>query len=507
MLAVLLVPGACKAPPPPVVTPVELPVVTPTPTPAEIGAERGAFVLLMEHGTVVLPFDPTIERLELPGQWVGAQPEHAAGAWGRVPVEVVGAQDSDLRPVPVCASGSYGDPCELPVEHAPADRRAALESASASLQLRVELVEGRAPRQTLLDPVRGGECSCVVVPWISADGEPVPEFDLEDPVVLEEIAMSPYDPEEYVEHCSTEALLPDLEPTAYVGGVLYANGMSHNGVCSGLNLYDGASDTVVLRPGSTEPNATFFEGACSEGLMDPHAEIDLDGEPGVPCDDDDEMLAYAIERGQLVRTTGSIGTVGEECSCVSALPLSAVSCPSLFDPCGDRQGFPGLADASRWWVSSDGRRALRLDDEELSVWAPGEAEPLRRDSVGEEILGVEVHARSVLLEDPEVPEVMRAALPPLSVDDRGFAGSAKDWGNRCFGHLRAGLLDAAEAACFAGLVAGGSDGTRGAITYNLGRIEEARGDQARALTYYERSDRLRPGNATVQERIQALRGG
>jgi len=47
---------------------------------------------------------------------------------------------------------------------------------------------------------------------------------------------------------------------------------------------------------------------------------------------------------------------------------------------------------------------------------------------------------------------------------------------------------------------------RAAVLYNLGRISEADGDKAAAGTYYEQSLALRP-NATVEERLKALRGG
>jgi tetratricopeptide (TPR) repeat protein len=110
-----------------------------------------------------------------------------------------------------------------------------------------------------------------------------------------------------------------------------------------------------------------------------------------------------------------------------------------------------------------------------------------------------------VLDAVPMPSRLRVRWPSLAADDRAFSGSAREWGERCFVHLRAGRHDEAEAACFAGLQQGGSNRTRGALTYTLGRIEEARGNRDRALVYYERSDNLRPGNAAVQARLAALR--
>lgn len=62
----------------------------------------------------------------------------------------------------------------------------------------------------------------------------------------------------------------------------------------------------------------------------------------------------------------------------------------------------------------------------------------------------------------------------------------------------------AEGACVEGLLEGGTDDARGALTYTLGGIEEARGDTDRAGDFYRRSLRLRPGNATVMARLSGL---
>jgi len=86
------------------------------------------------------------------------------------------------------------------------------------------------------------------------------------------------------------------------------------------------------------------------------------------------------------------------------------------------------------------------------------------------------------------------------VDTRGGSG----WGERCTLHLRAGALDAAEAACARGLEIAERPSTRGALFYNLGRIAEGRGDRAAARGAYESSLAARPGNAPTERALEAL---
>lgn len=96
--------------------------------------------------------------------------------------------------------------------------------------------------------------------------------------------------------------------------------------------------------------------------------------------------------------------------------------------------------------------------------------------------------------------------PELASEDEGYSDTrwGRGWGERCFRHLRAGRLAAAEAACERGRVIAGPR-VRGAILYNLGRIAEQRGRRAEAVRYYERSLAARPINRTVQQRLRALR--
>jgi tetratricopeptide (TPR) repeat protein len=287
--------------------------------------------------------------------------------------------------------------------------------------------------------------------------------------------------------------------------------MTSTNVCNGLNIYDGAGESEPLREGAKPPELTFGALRCSDASMgmfdlESFAEIEPGFDEDTNCGPDDvgEMEAYSIDNGQLVYASGNINNVGGECTCVAWLPVSEATCPSSLDPCGSPRSFPALAGVEAIWVTTDARHALTVENGSLSVYVRDRDAALRSLEAPSEILGVEFHPDTVLLDAPEAPAQLRPNIPARDDSDADFEGSAKAWGNRCFAHFKAGRLAAAEAACYDGLAAGGSEPTRGALTYNLGRIAEARGDQSRALAYYYRSDGLRPGNAAVTERIATL---
>jgi tetratricopeptide (TPR) repeat protein len=207
-----------------------------------------------------------------------------------------------------------------------------------------------------------------------------------------------------------------------------------------------------------------------------------------------------------VRVMGS--TEGPEvagCSCASWMDASAASCPSPLDPCGQGRELPDRDQYEELWVTNDERLALAKRGNELVVLAVAGGAPVRTVPSKDPILGVEHHPMSALLDAVPPPAGIRVVIPERHATDASFEGSAKAWGNRCFEHLQADRLDAAEAACFAGLLTRGTNGTRGALTYNLGRIAEARGNEEGAREYYERSQRLRPSDATAK-RLRALAG-
>ncbi len=81
----------------------------------------------------------------------------------------------------------------------------------------------------------------------------------------------------------------------------------------------------------------------------------------------------------------------------------------------------------------------------------------------------------------------------------------RDWGNRCFAHVRAGENEAAIAACMRGLDVATDDGARAAILYSLGRAYEALGWTARAIERYEASLQLRDDD-TVRQALETIDG-
>lgn len=494
-LSPLLVAG-CRSASPPSTDPTRTSTAT-TSTTGSTSAGHSAFVVLTADETLVIPIDPTLAVKTLPGHFVGALPGTAPGAWGMVPVELTTRSEPQQPSLPVCTS--LPSTCELYLDSSAADPLAAAEGM---IYARGELVAGQAPRWRFTSRSDAGACTCVFVRGLSTDG---PAIDLDDPDVQEAMALSGYDEEEYLETCSEEPEA-DLQPTTYVGGVLYLGGLYSNFNCSGYNLYSAAGEALPLRPGAVEPSVEPSESVvCERGT--PFGDDGLlAGKPRLDCEPNDQREAYALRRGRLVRFIGSAEGPSEdsECNCASSVPLGTATCSSPLDPCGQGRDLP--PPATPWeqlWVTTDERLALAKRGKELLVLAPGRDAPIRTLPAPTALLGVEHHPDTTLLDVEPPPSSLRVAIPPRHETDATFEGSAKQWGNRCFAHLQAERLDAAEAACFAGLLAKGNDGTRGALTYNLGRIEEARGDRARARAYYERSQRLRPNDATAK-RLRAL---
>jgi hypothetical protein len=73
--------------------------------------------------------------------------------------------------------------------------------------------------------------------------------------------------------------------------------------------------------------------------------------------------------------------------------------------------------------------------------------------------------------------------------------------------FKANALDDAQSTTMHALRVTQEDKSRGMLLYNLGRIAEARGETEAAITYYRTSLEKRPGNATVQARLDALLAG
>ncbi len=88
----------------------------------------------------------------------------------------------------------------------------------------------------------------------------------------------------------------------------------------------------------------------------------------------------------------------------------------------------------------------------------------------------------------------RSARPTLAPEDEQFVDLKGGWGwsDRCLGHLKAGMLGWAKAACERGLEQEpGSPNPRPALLYNLGLIAKQSGDTASARRYFEQSLLLR----------------
>jgi hypothetical protein len=91
----------------------------------------------------------------------------------------------------------------------------------------------------------------------------------------------------------------------------------------------------------------------------------------------------------------------------------------------------------------------------------------------------------------------------LAPEDASFEDTKNGvgWGERCYQHIQAGALEYARAACERGLAQQADSGTQGAILYNMARIEDKAGDKEAMCGYLRRSLSVRPGNKTVQKRL------
>lgn len=246
------------------------------------------------------------------------------------------------------------------------------------------------------------------------------------------------------------------------------------------------------------------------------------------------------------------------------VPLRPRTCPSSEDPCGDPAPFASAlgetSDERRFWITTPGSAALLIERDParpggslVRVLRSGEATASREQPVPfapRDVISVRFHAdvaslaRTIdhgleALGAPSQCDAAAAPAPPpastppttsatagtpapcelgarreetecvplaLAPEDATFEDprGGSGWGDRCVAHLRAGELDAAEAACAHGLAVADRASTRGALLYNLGRVGEARGDRAMARRAYEQSLAVRPGNAPTQQALDAL---
>jgi hypothetical protein len=344
-----------------------------------------------------------------------------------------------------------------------------------------------------------------------------------------------------------------IEPPSYVsfvGGVLYAfGGVWDNEGCSGVRIVDSYGSTRSLVPGV--PPATIAPTrACYEGLFDGDGDArvvlaDARCAPGSANAGDaaeeageeedafdscsncaeragDEAGALYLDRGQLV-SVGTNASVFWSLTFVDVAPLTHDNCPGPNDPCGDPSAFAGIDTYDAFWVASDGSAALVGRGGQAWIWPRGSS-PVPIDTSVEGVLGVRFHAdvRALLgatsiavptFEGADVashctqPDGTDVATPPLAAEDETFADThgGRDWGNRCFAHVREGRAADARAACEAGLAIATDPSVVGALLYSLGRARELEGDVGAAIDAYERSLAVRPDNGAVRARLDALR--
>lgn len=490
----LLAMAGCKAPD---VAPVEPAVVAEDPKPSVTSSPLPAFIVIRRETTDIIAVDgrQTTSRHGLWTMLSGASGTQIGGLFtSELSTDLESRAKVDAV-VPVCSDANVVGGCPMG------------ESYDLFGQATVD------PRGTLrwgVSPVDYGRCDCLIIEYLSTD--PMLDEDETEAVDLEEVELSPYSVEEYADVCSDLDVVP--EPLAIVGPMLYRAAVWDNLTCSGVHLMDLEGDSVPLIPGA-DPLTPFesAEGRFCEMYGEPNvawladydSECQFGSEGCEDCYTYDELDAYAIRRGNLFNVTGSASAGGGVCTCASPRPLSSDRCPSPLDPCGDPTGFEGVAKAPYFWVETQSRWALVGDAKRLEVRSPTEV--LNQTARADDVLGVHFveDARPLADLQWQAPEVIGLQVPPLAAEDAGFYGDAGEWGNRCFAHFKEGRLDAAEAACMRGLLdEGGTATTRGAITYSLGRIAEARGEAGRAKAYYERSLVLRPGNAAVEERLAGL---
>ncbi len=102
------------------------------------------------------------------------------------------------------------------------------------------------------------------------------------------------------------------------------------------------------------------------------------------------------------------------------------------------------------------------------------------------------------------PGDLDIARPRQLVFDDVARTRARTLSGRCHRLLEAGELEEADAACLAGLAEHPSRDEHGALLYDRGRIAEARGDVGGAREAYTESLVVRPLNAVVRARLDAL---
>lgn len=322
---------------------------------------------------------------------------------------------------------------------------------------------------------------------------------------------------------------------ALVGGALNVHGWDWNGACfNSLSIYDADSWRVPLvdDPPEIDPS-TMGRATCWDygpAFVAPvwppgvGAEARLDS-----CDAYYESEVFMLRRGNLWSVRDDISGVHGTRQ-LRHRPARPDSCPTVNDPCGDPAPFEeraGLRQRRReYWVATDGSVSLTAVGDRYSLWSFDEESPIEFQLAGidatGDLLGVRYHADTRplqrFIEGPPVPELSDAEVEVSSDECRarhrryasrhvGWDGkprTATAWGNDCFERLRIRHWHSAEASCLEGLAVAEDPRTRGALLYNLGRIAEAQGATAQAITRYRDSLAARPGSRAAMRRLARL---
>lgn len=503
LVAALTLSGGCRhaaAPPPSESTAQPASTEGAVALAAQVADGRSAFVVITRDNTWVLPTNPELPIARWPGMFVG-DPGNPNLAHGRIDMGVGVAVDFVTeRELPWCADATLDAACLRDLD----------DTRGETAQVRVVRRDDGQVEAAVALP-----CDCVAVRGISTDEVRPPEFDLTDPETLEMIKMSGHAPEEYAEYCGVDAFVDPFAPTAVLDGVLYRTGTTHNNMCSGLNLYDGGSDVVLLRPGAKPlernpgppmecvPDSAGMGNGLDLALLVPGQpmECEFGGDGCENCDVVGEMTAFANRRGHLVFGAADVDAVGVGCSCAQHQPLPSVECPGVLEPCGDPAGFEGATASANFWVATDHSGALAIDESGTRMFGTNETVPRRTSASIGGVLGVEFHPDSPLLRavsPRSLPALIGASLPPLLLGDAKKKLGARGWWLRCNEHLDAGRLDAAEAACIAGLRKGGNRLERAHLVLALSRIETKRGNAARAQQFLQRWNRLERSSNSME---------
>ncbi|NVB37647.1 hypothetical protein G6O69_07370 [Pseudenhygromyxa sp. WMMC2535] len=371
-------------------------------TPNTAEPPRPGFVLYTATQTVVVPLDPGVGwPLSAPGLWI---------------------QDDRQQP-PILRRWDPVDTLSLPRCDQDQDQDQPGACLDSALQRQDFAASG--------EPLAAERCRCVLEDKDDDDGDRdgeqsqvhghdhgQAERDATAPPTKDPASAAPCAPS------STRARV------AIVGGVLYSLGWDWNGACEGArSIYDATSTVTALIDAPSTPSLADMSAlGCTEALSPaahpPPWPVDTEA---LPCTSSPDELPRGQSRGRgrdpdadpgcqrcatakaeaevLVLRRGALWQVrdnlrhGGGVRWVASRPLSASTCPSLNDPCGEPGALPQLpefADTAERWIASDGRSALTGTGEDYALWRADPSKDRTFTLPGVDasaaVIGVRVHA-------------------------------------------------------------------------------------------------------------------